>query len=181
MEIKLTEYAQQIGISPQAVRKAIREGRIKEGVSQGARGYLINPEIANRELNRNTNQALRRSAETINAGKAVATGAKDVQTTGLEVNYSKARAFGEQFRAKLLELEYREKAGQLIRAEDAHAAQYKVIRLFRDAVQNIPVRVVSELAAVVGDLAPDKRHEMLLILQREINHALTQLADDGPR
>jgi hypothetical protein len=56
------------------------------------------------------------------------------------------------------------------------------MRLFRDAVQNIPIRVVNELAAVMGDVPPEKRHDMMLIMQREINRALEQLADSsGPR
>lgn len=180
MVVKLTDYAQLLGVSPQAVRKAIKEGRIKDGVTKGERGYLIDVDVANKEWNRNTNQSLRRSAEAINAGKAVASGAQQLQTSGLEINYSKARAFGEQFKAKLLELEYREKAAQLIRADEAKLAQFQVVRVFRDAVQNVPVRVVSELAAVVGDLSAEKRHEMLQVLNREVNNALTQLADNGP-
>ena len=53
--------------------------------------------------------------------------------------------------------------------------------MFRDAVQNIPVRIVNELAAVVGDVEPGKRHEMLMIMQREINQALEELANGAGR
>jgi hypothetical protein len=175
--LKLSDYAKLIGKTPQAVRKAIGDGRIKKGVTQGKRGYLIDAAVANREWNSNTDESQQRTAEVIRQGKASAAGMEQLPNAP---SYSKARAIGEVYKSKLLELEFKEKAGQLINADEATAAQFKITRIFRDAVQNIPVRVVSELAAIVGELTPDKRHEMMLVMQREIDRSLTQLADsDG--
>lgn len=174
--LKLSDYAKLIGKTPQAVRKAIGDGRIKKGVTQGKRGYLIDAAVANREWNSNTDESQQRTAEVIRQGKASAAGV-DMPSAP---SYSKARAIGEVYKSKLLELEFKEKAGQLIDASEATAAQFKITRIFRDAVQNIPVRVVSELAAIVGEITPDKRHEMMLVMQREIDRSLTQLAEsDG--
>lgn len=174
--VKLSDYARLIGKTPQAVRKAIKEGRIKNGVSQGRRGYMIDPDVATRELGDNTDQRQQRPADVIREGKAVSSGAEPALQG---INYSRARAVGETYKARLLELEFKEKSAQLINADEAKLAQFKISRIFRDAVQNIPVRVVSELAAIVGDISKEKRHEMMLVMQREIDRALTQLADSN--
>ena len=46
----------------------------------------------------------------------------------------------------------------------------------RDAMLNIPARVVNEITALVGGLDAEKSHAILLILQREIHSALEQEA-----
>jgi len=185
--VSVTEYARYRGVSPQAVRKAIKDGRLSKSISKVAGQTAIDIDKADREWAINTQTTKARPADAINAGKAAAQGkpfkpSGQDQAVPVEVNYSRARAIREQFAAKMAELEYREKAQQLCRVDDVRTATFKTIRLFRDAVQNIPIRVVNELAAVVGDVSPEKRHEMMLIMQREINRALEQLADSsGPR
>jgi hypothetical protein len=182
MILSTLEYAKHRGVSPQAVRKAIKEGRLSRSVTFEGRRALIDTAAADVEWRRNTASSKQRTADQINTGKAAAQGLIEAMPDGgVGVNYSKARAYGEGFKAKLLELEYREKAAQLVRVEEVKMAQFKTVRQFRDAVQNIPIRVVSELAAIVGDVSPDKRHEMLQVMQREINRTLETLADsNGP-
>jgi hypothetical protein len=183
MILSVPEYAQHRGVSPQAVRKAIKEGRLRQAVIREGRSAKIDQAAADVEWRRNTSQAQQRTAEQINTGKAAAQGLLETGTDGMPaVNYSKARAYGEGFKAKLLELEYREKAGQLVRVDEVKMGTFKMVRTFRDAVQNIPIRIVNELAAIVGDVDPARRHEMQIVMQREINRCLESLADtDGPR
>lgn len=182
MLISVAEFAKRREISPQAVRKAISSGRLKACVVRKGNSYQLDSETADREWEANTMQARSNPASVINAGKAAAKG----MGGGLQFdpsmgkNYSQFRAYGEGFKAKLLELEYREKAGQLTRTDEVKAATFKTFRLVRDAMQNIPIRVVNEMAAVIGDVDPEKRHEMLLIMQREIDKAFNATADrDG--
>jgi len=179
------EYAQHRGISPQAVRKAIKEGRLSKSVTEVNGQRVIDVVLADVEWKQNTQHSKRRPPEVINAGKAAAQGLAppmQPQGAGVELNYSKARAVREHFAAKMGELEYREKAGQLVRADEVKNATFKTMRLFRDAVQNIPIRVVNELAAIVGDVAPERRHEMMQVMQREIDQALEQISgSNGPR
>lgn len=183
MAVTVAQYAAHRGISPQAVRKAIKEGRLKRALSHDGRRTLIDQAAADREWDANTQESKRRPAASINAGKAAAQGRpvqSGAQAPQIELNYTKARAIREHFAAKLAELEYREKAGQLLRADDVKLAVFKTNRLFRDAVQNIPIRVVNELAALVGDVPPEQRHEMMQVMQREIDRALEQLSEsDG--
>lgn len=172
MAIKLSDFADQIKVSPQAVRKAIKEGRIKDGAIKGKRGWLIEPNLAIREWKENTNSSQQRNAPTDE---------KELFNKGADlppnISYTKARAYGEQFKAKLLELEFREKAGMLVKADDVKIQQFKTVRLLRDAIENIPIRIVNEISATAGVKDPEMRHEIMLIMQREIKSALTSLAD----
>jgi hypothetical protein len=182
MAVKVAEYAAMRGVSPQAVRKAINSGRLRRSVIREGRSYLIDVDTADAEWGRNTATEQVRTAEQINNGKAAAQGQERPENFKGAPSYAQARAYGEGFKAKLLELEFRERASQLTRKDDVTNATFKTFRLMRDAVQNIPIRVVNELAAIVGDVEPEKRHEMMLVMQREINRALEQFADgNGPR
>ena len=182
MILSVPEYAKHRGVSPQAVRKAIKEGRLRQAVIQQGRNYRIDQAAADVEWRRNTSQAQQRSADQINTGKAAAQGLLETGADGMPaVNYSRARAYGEGFKAKLLELEYKEKARQLTRVDEVKMGTFKMVRTFRDALQNTPIRIVNELAAIVGDVEPAKRHEMQIVMQRELNRCLESLADtDGP-
>lgn len=173
MAVKLSEFADLIKVSPQAVRKAIKEGRIKEGAIKGKRGWLIEPNLAIKEWKENTNSSQQRLSSDNEQTKQ--------QGADLppNISYTKARAYGEQFKAKLLELEFREKAGMLVKADDIKIQQFKTVRLLRDAIENIPIRIVNEVSAVAGVKDPEMRHEIMLIMQREIKSALTSIADSN--
>ncbi len=175
MLVKLADYAKLKKVSPQAIRKAIKDERLVKSISKDGRGYMVDVEMADREWKANTNPSQQRSPQAINIGKQL--------TSGLaSPSYTAARAFGEQYKAKLLELEFREKSGDLVRVDDVKIATFKVNRLFRDSVLNIPIRVVSEISAIIGNVSKEKQHEMQEVMRREINLALEHLADsNGPR
>ena len=173
MDIKLADFAASMGVSPQAVRKAIKEGRLVNGVKQGKRGYLIDPDIAVKEWRDNTNSSQQRPPEVISAAKLN----KTPEGLPSNINYTKARAHAELFKSKLLELEFREKAGQLLKATDVKVAQFQTIRMMRDAIENIPIRIVSEIAAVMQVDDTEIKHEILQILQREIKTVLNNIAE----
>ncbi|MAW05273.1 MAG: hypothetical protein CL918_01820 [Deltaproteobacteria bacterium] len=176
MKIKLAEFAKIKNISPQAVRKAIKHGRLVQSISKERGGYLIDTDIAEREWSQNTNLSQVRSAQDINRNRGPA-----VPSNGSIPDYSEARAYAEQYKANLLELEFKEKAGELVKVEEVKKATYRTNRVFRDAVLNIPIRVISEISAIVGNLSKEKQHEMLQIMKREINDSLEHLAEtDGP-
>jgi len=182
MMLSIPEYATHRGVSPQAVRKAIKDGRLRQAVTHTGRNAKIDQAAADVEWRRNTSQAQQRTAEQINTGKAAAQGLLTTGTDGMQsIDYSKARAYGEGYKAKLLEMEYREKAGQLVRVDEVKMGTFKMVRTFRDAVQNIPVRIVNELAAIIGNVEPAKRHEMQIVMQRELARCCEALASsDGP-
>jgi hypothetical protein len=76
----------------------------------------------------------------------------------------------EEFRAKLVELEYEERVGTLVRKEDVEKEVFRIGRLVRDAVLNVPSRLAGILAA---ESDQRKVHDLL---EAELRQALEALA-----
>lgn len=85
---------------------------------------------------------------------------------------AKSQAKKEEFRAKLVELEYEERVGTLVRKEDVEKESFRVGRLVRDAVLNVPSRLAGILAA---ESDQRKVHDLL---EKELRQALEALALD---
>jgi hypothetical protein len=169
MQVSIREYARHRGCSHEAVRRAIQAGRLKRSVTKVGKATAIDVELADREWDANTDDTKQN-----NMGPQ----AKLERIPSL----TQARAVRETYNARLAQLEYEEKSGTLCRVEDVKLQTFKTARLLRDALLNIPIRVVNEIAAMLGDLEPDKKHEILLILTREVQLALEQYTEtDGSR
>ena len=88
---------------------------------------------------------------------------------------AKSQAKKEEFRAKLVELEYEERVGTLVRKDAVEEEAFRVGRLVRDAVLNVPARLAGILAAETDQR---KAHDLL---EAELRQALESLAlDDKP-
>lgn len=183
MLIKLAEYAAQLGVVPQAVRKAIAEGRLKDGATREGRAWLINPEIANREWGSNTMPQRRHSAETkagrqrqLAAAAAAASGAPPPPAANIP-SMAQGQAIKVAYQAKLLQLEFEEKSGKLVSAEEMKRLRFDSGRQVRDAVLRIGPQMIGEIAKAAGGLNPDERAEVLLVIQRHLVDALEALAN----
>lgn len=86
---------------------------------------------------------------------------------------AKSQAKKEEFRAKLVELEYEERVGTLVRKSEVEKEAFRVGRLVRDAVLNVPSRLAGILAA---ESDQRKVHDLL---EKELRQALEALALDG--
>lgn len=176
MLIKLAEYAAQLGVVPQAVRKAIGDGRIKDGATREGRSWLINPEIANREWGSNT-MPQRRHSEEAKAGRrrqlAAAAGGAPANIPSM----AQGQAIKTAYQAKLLQLEFEERSGKLVSAEEMGRKRFESGRQVRDAVLRIGPQMIGEIAKAAGGLNPDERAEVLLVIQRHLVGALEALAD----
>jgi hypothetical protein len=184
--VKLAEYAEQLDVSVQAVRKAIAEGRIKAGAKKrsadetpgqtGRPGWWIDPEVANREWGKNTSPQHRQSAAT-KAGRqrqlAAAAGGGEYRGPTM----SQAQTIKAGYQAKLLALEYEEKSGQLVRVEDVKRQQFEAGRRVRDAVLRIGPQMIGEIAKAAGGLTPEQRADVLLVIERHQVEALEALAN----
>lgn len=169
MGVSIREYARHRGCSHEAVRRAIQAGRLTRSVTKIGRATAIDVELADREWDANTDDTKQN-----NMGPS----------TKLEriPSLTQARAVRETYNARLAQLEYEEKSGTLCRVEDVKLQTFKTARLLRDALLNIPIRVVNEIAGTLGELEPEKKHEILLILTREVQLALEQFSEtDGSR
>lgn len=167
MGVSMREYARLRGLDKEAVRRAVIDGRLSESVTRNGSRYDIDPQLADKEWRQNTDPSKQNNTK----GPKLAGGA----------SYSQARAVKEMYSARLTQLDFEERAGSLVKKEDVKLAAFQTARLTRDAMLNIPARVVNEIVALIGGLDAEKRHEILLILQREIHSALTQEAgSNGP-
>lgn len=84
--------------------------------------------------------------------------------------FQKSKATREHFKALLTELEYKERSGELILAQDVKELMFSTARLTRDSILNIPGR----LSALLANQTRDKIHEMLM---QELRQALENLAN----
>lgn len=187
MLITLAEYAVRAGVSPQAVRKAIAEGRIVKGATKeaadgkpGRPGWMINPAVADQEWKRNTNPSLAHG-EAIKAGRArqMAEARGDAPSLGQGPSKSQAEAIKAAYQAKLLQLEFEERSGQLVRVEEMKKQRFETGRRVRDAVLRIGPQMIGEIAKACGGLTPDQRTDVLMIIERYQVQALEALADAG--
>lgn len=179
MLIKLAEYASQLGVVPQAVRKAIAEGRIKDGATREGRSWLIDPEIADREWGKNTMPQRRHSAE-IKAGRQRQLnggGESDGGGGYRGPSMNQAQTIKAGYQAKLLALEYEERSGKLVSVEEMTRKRFESGRQVRDAVLRIGPQMIGEIAKAAGGLNPDERAEVLLVIRRHLVNALEALAD----
>lgn len=83
---------------------------------------------------------------------------------------AKSQAKKEEFRAKLVELEYEERVGTLVKKSEVEKEAFRVGRLVRDAVLNVPSRLAGILAA---ESDQRKVHDLL---EKELRQALEALA-----
>jgi phage terminase Nu1 subunit (DNA packaging protein) len=84
-------------------------------------------------------------------------------------NYQVSRAVRETYNAKLTRLDYEERTGKLLNAEDVAKEAFAVARRVRDRLLNIPSRMASVLASETDS----KTIEALL--SQELRIALEEL------
>jgi hypothetical protein len=155
----LREYARQRGTSLSTVQKAISSGRIST-LPNG----MIDSDVADREWRENTEPRPKGSTKRQQYDEGEVSGA---------TQYTKARAVREHFLARLAQLEFQERTGELVRASEVKIAAFNHSRMLRDRILAVPDRVAS-IVASESDAA--KCHS---ILAEELRKALNEAADDA--
>lgn len=85
------------------------------------------------------------------------------------VTYADFRKQRERYQAELSRLEYEEKSGSLVSAEEVRREAFRLGRVVRDSLLNIPDRLAAELAGMTNQFQVHRR------LTDEIRSALTEL------
>ena len=170
--IRKSEFAKIKGVSGAAVSQAIKSGRIRGAVVTQNGKELLDHDLALELWERNTLQ----QPPPTNAPKEPPTdkqlrefidGLPEDQIPDL--NESRARR--EHYQAEKAKLEALQGRGELVPAEEVKREAFAMGRQIRDAMQGIPDRVASLLAA-----SSDVR-EVHRMLTEEIRVALRGLAD----
>lgn len=193
------EYARHRGVSPEAVSKAVRTGRISTTKDQNG-NRKIDPEIADKEWSENT--ATKRNHEpgdirmssskhdkmpddpkpaeeptpAQDATSESAEGEKPTETkpevSQHSVTYAQSRSIKEAYSARLQRLSYEEKLGKLINVEKVRVAAFNTARIVRDSILNVPDRISHEIASITDP------HEVHIRLSEALIEALEGLSGE---
>jgi len=162
--LSMRQYAAHRGVSPEAVSKAVKRGRISTQVVNGKR--LIDPRIADSEWARTKDESKVRGY-----GSETQTDLVDQVPRGSSgPSYAQANAIYKTYAAKLAKLDFDEKSGKLIDGAKANEIGFAIARRVRDSLYNIPDRISYELSSYGGD--PARIHERLT---KELDLALEGL------
>ena len=184
MGLSIRAYAQHRGVSHTAVGKAIKAGRIPQEPDG-----TIDPAKADAAWERNTlpSQNLNATAKPVETRVATTPKVSTAQVSTREVStplettratapdYQTSRAIREAYAARLAKLEYEERTGKLISADEVKVKHFNLARLLRDRIQQIPRKVAPNIvAAVVAQ--PDQRivEELLMDAIREALEELSR-------
>jgi hypothetical protein len=154
--ITVNAFAKRMGVTPYAVWKAMRDGRIKSHRKNEKGIVLIDAVKASDEWARNTDPvaaakggkvwpvpgALRESHAEETVGRTLPLPAVDEAPDFME-----ARASKEDANAKLAHLELQERLGVLVPKADVEKAAFAVARMLRDALLHLPDVMAPRLAA----------------------------------
>ena len=186
MGMGLREYARHRGVAPSAVEKALKSGRIQKEADGS-----IDAVKSDAAWDRNTSPAQQRKTEPGPVRPILPTPvvlpnppAPPVrqptqrpaeQEPGPSAagapNYQISRAVRETYNAKLTRLDYEERTGKLLNAEDVAKEAFAVARRVRDRLLNIPSRMASVLASETDSKAIER------LLSQELRIALEELSE----
>jgi hypothetical protein len=186
--LSIRGYARHRKVSHTAVRKALADGRITAGVDG-----RIDPAAADQQWASSTDLAKPRNSVTgvpkkrrtpgapsdpigaigSGAGEAL-NGAPAGDAARLVSSYAASRAAREGFAARLAKLEFEERSGKLVDADQVRAQIFALGRRARDSLLGVPDRLAPILA---GETDQAVIHRLLT---EEINRGLAELTSGPP-
>lgn len=163
-----TEYAAHLKVSPPYVTKLKKQGRLVMVVEGGKE--LVDFELSDKLIRNTTDPAKADNGANAKPGA----GSRVVQDVGtgnkLDLTFKQARTHEAAFRAKLTELEFREREGLLVEADKIKRAAVALAAMTRSAFEKIPDKLADRLAA---EEDPSACHSLLTA---EIDQVLADLA-----
>jgi len=152
------EYAAHRGISQPRISKLLKTGQIPAGCMKKISGRkLIDRDKADAALSENLDRMYNPNPAKKGMPKSkpkkpskpskpeMARTAERAGTQGMSM--SDAQRLQAQYKAALLKLDYEERSGKLISAQEVEVSTFNFARVVRDAVLNIPDRISAELAS----------------------------------
>jgi hypothetical protein len=182
--IKIPAYAKHRNVTPEYIRVLIKKGKIPgSALKRVGKRFHVDPKKADAALDANLSH-INRSCK--NAAKNKTTKRKFVSSkksktrkikplTNLEkkeMTLAECQRLHERYKAALKQLEYDQKSGRLVPADEVKAAAFEIGRSIRDQIMNIPHRLGPVLA---GERDPNR---ITQLLQGEFRKALEQLTDE---
>ena len=180
MGLSIRAYAQHRGVSHTAVAKAIKAGRISKEPDGS-----IDPAKADAQWARNTlpsqnlnTSAAKPAAKVAPPAVSTPVSSREVQapleTRATAPDYQTSRAKHKTKKKKKKKLEFEERTGKLLNADEVKVKHFNLARLLRDRIQQIPRKLAPQIvAAVVAQ--PDQRVVEDLLMEA-IREALEELS-----
>ena len=166
-KITLAAFARKVGVSRSAVTYAVSNGRLKVHTDENGSRFLDEDEAEVDWFKNADEQKMRisgslRPAEERPGGKRIGKNDDPAELPTI----TESRAQKEKWLAKTAQLNYEERVGQLVDAEEVRQAAFKVARAVRNGLNGIPDRIAAELAAETNQFRVHK------ILSDEIRRVL---------
>jgi hypothetical protein len=167
--ISTEEFAERRGVSSRAVRKAITAGRLDRSLHRSGKNWKIDPVLGDEEWTKNTNE--RRRPDPASPARAkVGLATANSPTAG----QAQAAAIRTMYQAKLLELEFKERQGELVNRDKINSRAFEEMRRVRDTFRRLPLLIIGDIAQVTGGLTPDQRAQLLILMEKHIVTTLQQ-------
>jgi uncharacterized protein YecT (DUF1311 family) len=168
------EYAKRTGLSQPTVSNFIRQGILKESVKKIGKRYQINAKLADQERKRKLDpiaggdRTKKKKKPTPEKKQATAEQAK---TAGIDFN--EARRLNEQYKAALKKLDYEERTGKLIPAQEIKRAWIQHISSAKVKILGVPAKLTPIIRDLVADI--DSSSAIISAIENEINDLLNEL------
>jgi len=155
-----SEFARKIGVHPSHVTRLIQKGKIR-ATKKGKIDYdeAIKKIRVNRDPARKTK--IKEARE------------KHDEESGGATGYQRIRIAHEGYRAKLAELEYKKRIGEVVDAKRMGSALFNLHRIIRDSLLNISDRLAPLLAP-----SQDKVAEYRAIIEKHVKEAIEGLDEE---
>ena len=179
--LSLRAYARHRNMALFAVQKAVKDGRLQASIVYvEGKPKIADVALADKEWAANTDQSKPKNSVSGNpkmkrgeiAGppsaseKEAEKEASDKSQTNQ--TFAKARAIREQFSAAIAKLDYDERTGKLILADNVRSTAFNASRRAREMLYTIPDRI--------SPLFPEIQHELHAVLLEEIERVCRHLA-----
>lgn len=152
-KISANAYAKHRGVSGEAVKKAIQQGRITASPDKKGQ-YHIDPKVADKEWEENTRPSKPKEAK--KTKKEIEKEQQEIeseadsfldQASG-KLSYAQARTMKENYNAKLAKIKFEEQSGILVSADKVKDDAFKMARAVRNQILALPDRIAGELASM---------------------------------
>ena len=167
--VSQAEYARQKDVSRQYINKLVQAGRIPTDEKK-----RIDPDVADYVLAQDADPA-RRLNDPESESESIIEHDSDIEssvsTTG-HTPFAKFRSAREAYQAKLAQLDYEERAGQLLKRAEVERETFDVARQLRDRFLSLP----QELAGTLVSMTDEK--EIKKYLRAKIRDTLMEVAED---
>lgn len=174
--LSLNAYAAQRGVTQEAVRLAVKDGRLAKSITYvNGKPKIADAVMADKEWAENTDQSKPRNRITGDPkhrrapGEATKAMENSIVSGTNGPSYAQSRAIREAYQARLAKLEFEEKSGKLVSRDDVRVAAFNAARKARDSLLSIPDRIAPILAGITDD------REVHRILTDEIRRVCSEM------